>query len=482
MRLGQTSLIYVVTKVLGSALGFLATIYFTRTLGEEIYGFYVITLAVVSWLGIIKSIGFGKAIVKRMSEGEESDAYLTAGTVIKAVLTGIVSIGVLIFNRQINAYVGYPVAEFVVLLLLVSIFSELVNASLQGTHQVHYSAIIKMVSKIVRSVLMIGLVYLGLEIVGMFLGYIIGTALISAVGFLIVQPKFAMPNWRHFRGLLDFAKFYWLGGMRSKSFNEMDILILGIFVPAGLTGIYAAAYGISKFLDAFGDAIKTTFFPEISKRAAAGDDDMIQSLTNDAITYAGIFLIPGTIGAAILGDRLMLIYGDNFDLGAQVLVILLVGILVYSYNKQLLNTLNAIDRPDLAFQANAAFVISNFVLNLVIVYLFGWVGAAIATTISAGIGLIFGYNHTRRHVSFTIPFGEISRQWTAAVGMGVVVYATRQLTEANWMWINDYNAVFVVGLVGLGALVYFVLLFGISKEFRSTVANNLPADIPVIEK
>ena len=49
MRLGQTSVIYLVSKLAGSALGFFATIYFTRMLGEEIYGFYAITLALVAW-------------------------------------------------------------------------------------------------------------------------------------------------------------------------------------------------------------------------------------------------------------------------------------------------------------------------------------------------------------------------------------------------------------------------------------------------
>ena len=106
MRLGQTSIIYAASKLLASVIGFFATIYFTRTLGEEIYGFYAITLALVSWLGIVKSVGFGQAIVKRMSEDEDPDAYLAAGTVVKVVLTTIVIIGVLLFQGSVDTYVG----------------------------------------------------------------------------------------------------------------------------------------------------------------------------------------------------------------------------------------------------------------------------------------------------------------------------------------------------------------------------------------
>ena len=480
MRLGQTSVIYFISRFGGSIFGFLATIYFTRTLGEEIYGFYAITLALVSWLGIIKSVGFGQAIVKRMSEEEEPDVFLVAGTVVKATLTLAVALGVLLFRDRVDAYVGQPVAEFVVLLLVVSIFSGLVSSALKGTHRVHIYAPLSTARQGAQSALMIGLVYVGWELSGMLFGHALGTALIAAVGFWFVKPDLVLPRWRHVRSLFAFAKFSWLGNMRKKTFSDMDILVLGLFVPSGLTGIYAIAYALSEFLDIFGNAIRNTLFPELSKRASTDDDDMVRTLTNDALSYAGLFLIPGIIGGTILGDRLMRVYGDGFGVGAQVLPILLVGILAYSYTKQLLNTLNGIDRPDLAFRANAVFIISNLLLNLVLVYSIGWVGAAIATATSAGIGLVFGFYYTRQHVPFTIPVGEIARQWTAALAMGVIVYLARRFGEASWAWIADYNSVFVVGLVGLGAAVYFAILLGISTKFRTTVANNLPFDVPLI--
>ncbi len=482
MRLGQTSIVYLISKFGGSILGFFATIYFTRTLGEDIYGFYAITLALVSWLGIVKSVGFGQAIVKRMSEDEEADAFLAAGTTIKGTLTLLVAISVLLFRDQVNAYVGQPVAEFVVLLLVISIFSGLVNSALKGTHRVHIYAPLSTAKQAAQSAFMIALVYLGWELSGMLLGYALGTALIAAVGLWFVKPSLTVPRWRHVVRLFDFAKFSWLGSMRKKTFSDMDILVLGLFVPSGLTGIYAVAYTLSTFLDIFGSAIRTTLFPELSKRSAVDDDQMVRTLTNDAVTYAGLFLIPGIIGGAILGDRLMRIYGPGFEIGGLVLPILLVGILAYSYNKQLLNTLNGIDRPDLAFRANAMFIISNLVLNLSLVYTIGWVGAAIATATSASIGLLFGFYYTRKHVAFAVPYGEIARQWTAAIGMGVVVYAARAVGEARWAWVPDYNAVFVVALVGVGAAVYFILLLGISSTFRTTVTNNLPFTVPLLDR
>ena len=472
MRLGQTSVIYLVSKILASVIGFFATIYFTRALGEEIYGFYAITLSLVSWLGLVQSVGFGQAVVKRMSENDEPDAYLTAGVTIKATLTLLIVCGVALFRDQVNSYVGMPVSEFVVLLLIVSVFSGIINSALKGSHQVHVYAPLSTVKQGFRSLAMVSLVYLGWELSGMLLGHAAGTVVIAAIGIWFIRPKFVLPQWRHVIRLFDFAKFSWLGSMRKRTFTDADIIVLGLFVPAGLTGIYAVSYALASFLNIFGNAIRNTLFPELSKQSTSNNTDMVRTLTNDALTFAGLFLIPGIFGAAILGDRLMSIYGDGFAIGDEVLTILLVGILAYTYNKQLLNTLNAIDRPDLAFRANAVFIVANLVLNVALVYTIGWVGAAIATASSAAIGLVVGFYYTRSQVAFTVPFGEITRQLAAALLMGLAVYSARMIGETHWL--AEYNAAFVVLLVGFGAIIYFAILTAISAQFRTTVTNNLP--------
>ncbi|TYT60377.1 oligosaccharide flippase family protein [Natrialba swarupiae] len=479
MRLGQTSIIYALSKFVASGIGFFATIYLTRTLGEEIYGFYAITLALVSWLGLVKGVGFGNAIIKRMSEGEEPDAYLAAGTLIKTVLTFVVATGILVFQDQVNDYVGQPVAEFVVLLLIVSIFTGLVNAALKGSHMVHIYAPLSTLREAGRSVAMVALVVVGWELSGMLLGHALGTAVMATIGLWIVRPSFVRPRWQHVVRLFDFAKFSWLGSMRKKTFSEADILILGLFVPAGFAGIYAVAYSLSKFLEIFGSAIQKTLFPEMSKRSAQEEMEMIETLTDDALTFAGFFLVPGVVGAAILGDRLLLVYGSGFDIGHWILVILLVGLTIYTYTKQLLNTLNAIDRPDLAFRANGIFIVANVVLNVVLVYSIGWFGAAIATASSAVIGFVLSLYYCRQFIDVRLPVGEIGRQWIAAVSMGGVVYLARAFGEANLTWVDDYNFAFVVLLVGLGAAIYFVILILISRRIRTTISRNLPSDVPI---
>lgn len=478
MRLGQTSFIYILSKIVASAIGFLATIYFTRYLGEEIYGFYSITLALVSWLGIFMTLGLGSAITKRMSEGDEPSAYFAAGITIKVIMSVVIVIGIIIFHDQVNNYIGRAVAEYVILLLIASIFSGLINSSLKGTHQVHIYALLSTVNKGAQNSIMIAFVFIGWELTGMLFGQAIGSILVSVLGLYFIRSQLTIPEWQHIVSLFKYGKYAWLGNLRKKFFRSADIIVLGYFVSPGLTGIYAVSYTLANFLDIFGSAIQTTLFPELSKRDSEGDNSMVKTLTNDALSFGGLFLIPGIVGGTLLGDRLMRVYGEGFQSGAPILSILLVGILAYTYNKQLLNTLNAIDRPDLAFRANVVFIGTNIVLNVILVYSIGWVGAAIATTTSATMGLIFGFYYTHQQVRFQVPIGEISRQWTAAFLMGGTVYLARIAGENHPISAN--NTLFVALLVSFGAVIYFSILLILSDKLRTTINRNLPFSIPAV--
>jgi O-antigen/teichoic acid export membrane protein len=150
-----------------------------------------------------------------------------------------------------------------------------------------------------------------------------------------------------------------------------------------------------------------------------------------------------------------------------VLVVLVLARLLYVYQSQFTNVLSAIDRPEITLRVNAAFVATNLGLNLGLVAAFGWLGAAVATATSAGVGLVLSYGYLRRYVTVPIPAGELASQATAAVVMGVAVYATRQYAGAGIAW--------TFGLVAVGGVVYFAVLAGLSRRFRATIERNLPA-------
>jgi len=100
------------------------------------------------------------------------------------------------------------------------------------------------------------------------------------------------------------------------------------------------------------------------------------------------------------------------------------------------------------------------------VYVYGWVGAAVATISSAAVGAILAYVALTRLTAFQFPVSEVFKQLVAAVAMGVPVYAGAEYLE--------YRMLPSLFLIPLGAGVYFGVLLGISPRFRATIKTNVP--------
>jgi len=158
--------------------------------------------------------------------------------------------------------------------------------------------------------------------------------------------------------------------------------------------------------------------------------------------------------------------------GAVVLVFLVGAQLVYSFHHQLLNAINAIDQPAIAFRVNGVFIISNITLNVILVWQFGWAGAAIATLLSAILALALSYRTAQQLIGFGHPVHEIGKQILAAAGMTVVIYAL-ELQFGNEVIFFRRSADTVV-LAAIGAGIYFSILILISSSIRTKLQNNLP--------
>jgi len=481
MKLGQTSVVHFASSFVSSVLGFVATIYIARVLGPEPLGIYQIAIGLVSWLAILGQVGLSRAISKRVSEGREPGEYAVASVALITALFVVVAAGAVVLRGQIAQYVGYPVAGYVVLILLVVLLNSLVNSLLVGLKLVHVSGVLSPIKTGGRALSQIGLIVAGMSTAALFVGHILGFVVVIAIGgYYVIRdlPSLRLPKRRHFEGLLDFAKFSWLGNLQSRMFSYTDVLVLGYFVSSSLVGIYAAAWNIGQFLILFSGTLTSTLFPEMSSISSEQDPQAVSRIVEQSLTFGGLFLVPGLFGGALLGERILRIYGPEFPQGATILLILIVANLFMGYQNQLLNTLNAVDRPDLAFRVNLVFVAANVSLNVVLIYIYGWVGAAVATAASVAVSLVLAYRHVDSLIDFETPVGEILRQWLAAGAMAGVVAAGLWL-EGTYRLVG-HNFAVVVGLVVLGAGVYFVALLGLSTEFRETVDRNLPVSIPFV--
>ncbi|WP_049893067.1 oligosaccharide flippase family protein [Natronococcus jeotgali] len=471
MRYGRTSIVNFLSQLAMSFAGFFATIALTRTLGADRYGAYVVVLAVLSWLTIAGNVGLSQAIKKRVSEAAEGN-YVVSGLLAQFVLYVLLAVVLLLARPHLNAYMGIDATLVLVGLLGARLAGDFVQNVLDGQRLVHVSSVLSPIEWTTRSVVQVALVLTGFGLAGAFAGYAVGALVAVAVGSYFLSVPRTVPTRQEFRRLKSYAQFSWLASVQGRTFLSMDTVVLAIFVANDVIAVYEIAWNVASLFAIFGSSIRRTLFPEMSRISSEnGVDAEITDLLRTSLTFSGLFIVPGLVGSAIVGDVVLSIYGPEFRTGYYILLALTVARLIYSYQGQFLNTIDAVDRPDLTFRINAVFVGANLALNVALISAFGWYGAATATTVSAALGLGLGYRYARRVVDVVVPFREVLNQWLAAAAMAVVVLAGRLV-------LGD-SLLAVVPLVGVGAAVYFGALLALSGEFRAAVERNLPDDAPI---
>lgn len=471
VRIGQTSVVHFGSELLASLAGFFATLYIARELGSGALGTYALFVAVLIWLKTIFGSGLHQAINKRVSEADASAEYFGAGIIIQAAVFLVLVAGLVAARSPINDYLGFGGTPLLAVALTAVLAYSLITSTLHGVEKVHLAAVLQPLDRVVRSGVQLAVVFLGIiggGVAGLVWGYVAGAATAGVAGALLLSLRPKLPTREQLSKIVEFTQYSWLSGIERRSFSGMDTVVLGLFVTSSFIGFYEVAWNLASLLAIFGNSVAQTLFPTISKLDSSAEYESIRNLVNDGLSYTGLFLIPGFVGVLLIGDSLLSIYGSEFQRATTVLAILVAARLIYAYEAQLVNTLSAIDYPQLAFRVNILFVATNIVLNLLLVYIYGWIGAAIGTTLAALVGLVVAYYVLDDIITVKIPFGEIARQVAAAFVMGIALFPSQGFLAGLF----QQPLLEALTLVSFGAAVYFVVLLVLSERFRITIQNN----------
>lgn len=472
MRISTTALLQFTLRVLSSVLGILSLIYFGNVLGAEKIGTYTLAMTVAVWLWVVADPGIGSALIKRISEGEDRQEFFTAALLMIVSIIGAILVLVFLFRSAINSYTGFDASVFVAGLVVSKILFVIFTLTISGYDRVPTSSILRFMERTLRPLLQVGLVVLGMGVTGLLSGYIAASAVGCVLAVLVLPGTIAVPRTEHFRRLLSFAKFSVLKMIRPRAARWTDTAVLGFFVSSSLVGVYEIAWSVALFLILATDSLNKSLFPTLSKMATEDRINRVTAMTESGLAFTGVIVIPGFVGVVLLGRDLLAMFGPEFTQGVVVLPILLTWSVIVSYEHVLRNTMDALDRPDLTFRADLLYVLGNVTGNLILVYFFGLLGAAVATTGAAVVSLAATLWFSESLFDPDYPLGEITKQILSAGIMALVVYPVSLTTGA-------LPRVYVLVPISAGAITYFVSLLAMSTRIRNQVFALAAKPLPI---
>lgn len=179
-----------------------------------------------------------------------------------------------------------------------------------------------------------------------------------------------------------------------------DIFIIGFYINPYAVGIYSAAVTVAERLWVVSQAISAVLFPRVSSMDSEDGKNQLTSIISRNVLF---FSIVGGIIFYLVSDLMVsILYGNSYMDSSVVLKLLLPGIILFSVDRILSNDLAGRGKPEINMNVSLFTVVSNILLNIMLIPEYGINGAAFATSftysLSSIIKVLIFYKETRTSV------------------------------------------------------------------------------------
>lgn len=449
------------SKVAVTILTILTTPIIVQLLGSSHYGDYAAIMSFISLLMIFIDFGSFTSMRKYISQNNRSAEWISSIFVffvffLSIVLSLLVSLLYILSLFNISeSFVNKYLIFIIPIILFRQVFSVF-RASLMGLGKERVSEPLKVIVKIVFSVVSVVLIYYGWGVVGVLSGHIFS----ALVGFMIAGAYLRryINNISIGRAMsiipasdiVSFSFFNMVLVFLVQSLRHFDILYLSFFASSSSIGYYKAALVIAEFLWFVPQVLQSVFVQSSSELWAREKVNRIESLSAKATRYTLAVTVLLSIGIAALSEPFFTLYfGNQFDQSISIFLILTPGVIGFALARQIYAVSQGKGSIRLLIIATSLPAVLNVVLNTALIPVYGVTGAAVAT--SAGYGIMFPVHvMVARKIGFR-PASDL-RPWRILIA-AVITYPVLQF--CNRMIESDILSLIVIPIIGL--VVYSVI-------------------------
>ncbi|MBN1237571.1 MAG: oligosaccharide flippase family protein [Gammaproteobacteria bacterium] len=355
-----------------------------RILGAEDFGRLAFALALSTVLAFVLNLGLDSVSIRRIAvdRGE-------TGVVVGSVLGGKLAVSVLVMGLYlagIHFAVDDPLTRSVTYVLGFAGAMRGINLTLRAF--LHGQERFRAESAVVLTerLLVLGLGGGLLIATGDLVSFVLAFPIARVIGFFLliaqVQSRAPRADWTFdvtlLSKLLRQGLPLGLAILTYGLYNQIDVLLLTMFLPTGDVGEFASAYRLYEGLLIVPSVLTIVIYPRLSV-LAAGYEDKFRDLLGRSIKYVTVLAVPLVVVAMLLAEEIIrLFYGDGFEPGADVLQLLAVALwffFVYAVVDTALRS-RALERAVL--RVNMAGLATKVALGLVLIPTLGIRGAAFA--------------------------------------------------------------------------------------------------------
>lgn len=386
MSFVKNSFYTLVSNIIIIGIGFVTSVIISRTLGDQLQGVYNLAIFMPTMMYNFLNLGQDTSVMyylsnKTISKREAIDNMLPVLIVYTFVATLIGMLSIVLLKERMFNDVPYPTLMLALAISPLTYLNNNLSAVLKSKGKFKVLNRIQVINKLVYFVICTILFLLvSVNIV------ILANIIILVISIVTIWRKLEIRSIK-FRFNIEYQKNNFSYGLKSYLANMITFLnyrldtflIKALNKSTASVGQYGVAVTLAELVWVFSSAVSSVMFPYVTSIESDEEKSKVTSTTFKIVMVFTSFAIIGLL----LGSNLIgVIYGPRYYGSIAPFRMLLLGIFSLSLGKILANDIAARGKPELNAFSNFIGLITNVLLNIILIPRLGIVGAAVATSIS----------------------------------------------------------------------------------------------------
>lgn len=267
-----------------------------------------------------------------------------------------------------------------------------VGTIFQGFNRVSLTAVIDIVHNISRLLFVIGFLVLGFGVAGAMSGYLIGALISATIGFVILYVGFyskyrgAEPTKTLRNRILRYSVPLTATQAANVVDKRVDTILIGFFLNPVAVGYYVLSKQITEFVLVPAGSLGFSVSPTYGEQKAEGALEQGARIYETTLRYVMLLYVPGAVGLFLVAEpAVQLVFGSDYLGAVPVLQIFGLYVVFHAITNVTTQSLDYLGRAKDRAIAKGVTSIANLLLNVLLIPLYGVVGAAFATVLTYGV-------------------------------------------------------------------------------------------------
>lgn len=383
-------------SVLSMGFHFISIFFITRNLSIEDFGIYALIIAISGLLNLLSSMGLEISIVKFISEGAQYRNQLLRPTLELKTLTTILVTLLFFFLYQFYPTDGFTRVWdynlFTVAIFILGSYRDFFYRVLQGVNKFRKYTYVQIFGAVSRVVIILVFIYFyNLTLENLLLTEVLTIAL--SVLFQIFSIPFndlwSDNSNKHYKYILKFSSPLFANNLITFAYDRIGIFIIGILLTASSVAIFDIASRLPSAILGIISSFILVFFPNISTLFSKGDIKNAERLINFSLKFFSITLSLLIILVFAWRSEIMVsLFSSKYSAADLPFVIMMISLLLRTLANILGYGIVSAGYSKIPMLVNLVAMIIGTISTIILVYYYGYIGAAISTIILNGITLI----------------------------------------------------------------------------------------------